>query len=124
MTLISVILPTYNRASFLPGAIESVQRQTFQDFELIIIDDGSTDDTHSVVNPYLKDKRIRYLLQQNGGAAAARNHGLAERQGKYVAFIDSDDTWEEDKLALQWKVLNQLPDVGIVCSDFSSVDDE
>ena len=124
MNLISVIMPTYNRASYLSGAIESVLGQTFQDFELIIIDDGSTDDTHTVVNPYLKDKRIRYFMQQNGGAAAARNHGLAVRQGKYVAFIDSDDTWEKNKLTLQWAVMNQLPDVGIVCSDFSSLDDE
>ncbi len=124
MNLISIILPTYNRATFLPGAIESVLRQTCQDFELIIIDDGSTDGTEDVVAPFLSDKRIRYIKQQNAGAAAARNHGLSVRQGKYVAFIDSDDTWDEDKLALQWEIMNQLPDVGIVCSDFSSVDDE
>lgn len=124
MNLISVILPTYNRAAFLPGAIESVLGQTYQDIELIIIDDGSTDDTEAVVAPFLNDQRTRYIRQMNAGAAAARNHGLSLRQGKYVAFIDSDDTWVRDKLEIQFEIMKYLPDAGIVCSDFSSVDND
>jgi glycosyltransferase involved in cell wall biosynthesis len=122
MDRISVVMPTYNRAAYIGSAIESVLRQSYRDFELIIIDDGSTDDTRNLVAPFLKDQRVRYILQNNEGAAAARNHGLAVRRGKYVAFIDSDDTWESNKLELQIRVMEALPEVSVVCSDFSSVD--
>jgi glycosyltransferase involved in cell wall biosynthesis len=120
MERISVIMPTYNRAGYIGHAIESVLAQTYRDLELIIIDDGSTDDTAGSVAPYLRDGRVRILRQENGGAAAARNHGLAERRGKVVAFIDSDDIWEPAKLEIQAAVLDALPNIGLVCTDFSA----
>lgn len=120
MDIVSVILPTYNRAGYIKDAIESVLNQTYRNIELLIIDDGSTDNTQAVIEPYLKDNRIRYIRQENAGAAAARNRGLALRTGKYVAFIDSDDIWEKDKLEIQLAVMNSLPDVAIAFSDFSA----
>ena len=92
---VSVILPTYNRAAFLPAAFESIANQTFTNWELIVVDDGSTDDTVSVVEPLTSrlGDRVRYVTQANRGAYAARNRGLAEAAGRYVAFFDSDDLW-------------------------------
>ena len=117
---VSVILPTYNRAGYIKDAIESVLNQTYKSIELLIIDDGSTDNTYEVISPFLKDGRIRYIKQENSGAAAARNKGLALRTGKYVAFIDSDDIWEKGKLEIQLEVMNTLPEAAIVFSDFSA----
>ena len=116
-------MPTYNRANYIADAAQSVLNQTYMDIELIIIDDGSTDNTEEVITPFLKDNRTRYIKQKNLGAATARNHGLAIRTGKYVAFIDSDDIWEKDKIDIQLSVLNALAEVHIVFSDFSSVDE-
>jgi len=91
MTVISVVIPTYNRAPVLPRAIESVLDQSFGDFELIIVDDGSTDHTEEVVHRY-EDSRIRYLcFDENKGANAARNHGIQIASGTYISFLDSDD---------------------------------
>lgn len=122
--LISVILPTYNRAKYIVDAIESVLNQTCRDIELIIVNDGSTDDTSQVIAPFLNDGRIRYVVQENAGAASARNRGIALSTGRYVAFIDSDDIWKKDKLEIQLSIMNRLPEVALVCSDFSSRDDE
>ena len=119
--IVSVIMPTYNRAGYIEGAVKSVIEQTYPHIELIIIDDGSTDETKDVVSPFLKDKRIRYIVQENAGAAAARNRGLALRKGKLIAFIDSDDFWEKNKLEIQLSVMRMLPSIGLVCSDFSSL---
>ncbi|GGF46955.1 glycosyltransferase family A protein [Echinicola rosea] len=91
MVLISVIIPTYNRAKMLPRAIESVIQQTLKEWELIIIDDGSTDNTKSVVDEFLSDKRISYLYQENRGVSAARNLGTEKAIGNFFCFLDSDD---------------------------------
>lgn len=100
--LVSVITPTYNCASFIGETIESVQAQTYQQWEMIIVDDCSTDDTDAVVRPYLADERIRYIKNDtNSGAALSRNRALREATGKWVAFLDSDDLWEPDKLEKQ-----------------------
>jgi len=101
MTNVSIILPTYNRASTIGRAIESVLNQTYADFELLIIDDGSTDDTELVVAQYLNDTRVKYYKRENQGASAARNFGISEGIGDYVAFQDSDDEWLENKLECQ-----------------------
>ncbi|MBR5167935.1 MAG: glycosyltransferase family 2 protein [Salinivirgaceae bacterium] len=93
----SVITPTYNRAAFLPKAIESVLAQTYTDWELIIVDDGSTDNTREVVSQY-KDKRITYIYQENAERSAARNNGIAHAKGEYVCFLDSDDYYLENFL--------------------------
>ena len=94
MPLVSVVLPTYNRAPTLGRAIESVLAQTCENLELIVIDDGSTDDTSDVIAHYQADRRVRHIrLPGRGGAAAARNAGIREGTSPFVAFQDSDDVW-------------------------------
>ena len=93
----SIIIPTYNRAAFLPRAIESVLSQTYTDWELIIVDDGSTDNTKDVVAQY-SDSRIRYIYQDNAERSAARNNGIAQANGDFVCFMDSDNYMKSDRL--------------------------
>ncbi len=117
-TLVSVILPTYNRARLVPRAIESVLQQTHEAIELIVVDDGSTDDTENAVRSF-DDSRIRYVRHDNRrGAAAARNTGIELARGEYVAFQDSDDEWLPDKTAVQLQALEKpgLGDAVCVCS--------
>lgn len=102
--LVSVVIPTYNRADVLPRAIQSVLKQTLTDFEIIIVDDGSQDQTREVVEEFT-DSRIRYIRQENQGANAARNHGIKKATGKYISFLDSDDEFHEDHLK---QVVNEL----------------
>lgn len=97
--IVSVILPTRDREHFIGDAIASVQSQNFTDWELIIIDDGSIDNTTAVVAPFLVDARIRYIKQSNSGSSAARNHGLKLARGELIAYLDSDNTWYRDFLA-------------------------
>jgi glycosyltransferase involved in cell wall biosynthesis len=97
--MISVVIPAYNAARFLPEAIASVQQQTFSDWELLIINDGSTDDTVSVVRDYeQRDERIHLINQSNQGVSVARNQGVAYSQGQIIAFLDADDQWLPHKL--------------------------
>lgn len=104
---VSVIIPSYNRAHMLGTAINSVLAQVFQDWELIVVDDGSTDNTEEVVHAF-GDERIRYIRQgRNSGASAARNRCLAVSRGRYVAFLDSDDEWFPEKLTRQMAVFRQ-----------------
>lgn len=91
MSKVSVIIPAYNAAAFAAGALDSVLAQTWQDFEAIVVDDGSKDDTAKVVQPYLADPRVRYIFQHNRGLAAARNTGAKASTGAYLAFLDADD---------------------------------
>lgn len=88
---ISVIMPTYNRGYMIATTIQSIRNQTYENWELIIVDDGSKDDTRQVVEEYLSDIRIKYVFQSNSGAASARNHGLRTALGSIVAYVDSDD---------------------------------
>lgn len=100
--LVSVIMPSYNTAKYIAESIESVINQTYPYWELIIVDDCSTDDTDSVVANYLSDTRIRYLKnEKNSGAAISRNYALREAKGKWIAFLDSDDVWLPEKLEKQ-----------------------
>jgi glycosyltransferase involved in cell wall biosynthesis len=94
-----VIIPTYNRAHCISDAIDSVLAQSFRDFELIVVDDGSTDETPDIVGAY--GDRIKLIRQKNGGASAARNAGIRVARGEWIAFLDSDDIWEPDKLKIQ-----------------------
>ncbi len=108
LPLVSVIMPTFNCASFIGRSIESVLNQTFDNFELIIIDDLSTDSTKEVVLPYLVDKRVLFLRnERNLGGAEARNRAIKQASGKYIAFLDSDDLWSEDKLEKQIKFMQE-----------------
>lgn len=115
---VSVIIPTYNRAHLIGRAIKSILNQTYQDFEIIVVDDGSTDNTEEVLKGF-NDSRILYIRHNhNRGGAAARNTGIKAARGKYIAFQDSDDEWLPEKLEKQMKVFeNVSPKVGIVYTD-------
>ena len=100
--LVSMIMPSYNTAKYIPDSIRSVLDQTYKNFELIIVDDCSSDNTYDVVKPFLDDKRIIYLQnEKNSGAAVSRNRALSEAKGKWIAFLDSDDLWHPQKLEKQ-----------------------
>lgn len=107
MPKVSVIIPTYNQAKFLSETIQSVLDQTFQDFEIIVIDDGSTDNTKEIASRF----PVIYCYQENQGPAGARNRGIEMSQGKYVALLDSDDVLLEDALAISVKILDSHPEV-------------
>src|SRR5262245_46961170 len=109
MPKVSVIIPTHNRADFLRDAIFSVLNQTFQDFEIIVVDDASTDNTSEVIGAF-NDERIRYLRHDtNKGGSAARNTGILNSQCDYIAFLDDDDQWLPEKLAKQVDTLIASP---------------
>ncbi len=112
---ISVIIGTFNCSRYLPEAIESVLAQTYSDYEIIVVDDGSTDNTNEVVIPF-RD-RVQYIWQENRGVGSARNTGMRRASGEYVVFLDADDLLLPDKLALQADYLDRNPDVDIVYSD-------
>jgi len=117
---VSVIIPTYNRAHLIGRAIQSVLNQTYQDFEIIIVDDGSTDNTEEVIKEFQEqDKRVKYIKHdKNKGGSAARNTGIKTARGEYIAFQDSDDEWFPEKLEKQMKIFENMPkEVGIIYSD-------
>ena len=116
MRTVSVVIPTHNLAAYLGEAIDSALGQSYKDLEIIVVDDGSTDDTETVVNRY-RDK-IVYLKQERRGVAAARNRGIRASHGEYVAFLDADDLWLPEKLEEQIPYLDQDLRVGMVCSDW------
>lgn len=116
---VSVIIPTYNRGSLITEAVESVLGQPVQRVEVIVVDDGSNDDTLERLAPY-RD-RIIIVQTNHGGAPHARNAGIKVARGRYVAFLDSDDRYLPHKLALQVAVLDRFPDVGLVYTEFSSI---
>ena len=117
---ISVIIPTYNCDRYIVQAVESVLQQQDCQYEVIVIDDGSTDSTQEVLQPY--QDRIRYIRQQNQGVAAARNHGIDLAQADIIAFLDADDYFLPNKLALQGAIFAKRPDLGIVHSGWQRVD--
>jgi glycosyltransferase involved in cell wall biosynthesis len=118
---VSVVLPTHNRAALLPRAIDSVLAQTWPNWELIVVDDGSTDDTVSIVQRYQSahPQRVVFVHQEHGGASTARNTGLARASGQWIAFLDSDDVFAPDKLARQVALFEARADLGLVFSDMS-----
>lgn len=122
--VVSVVTPTYNRAGFLPQAIESVLQQTFGDFELIVVDDGSTDDTPHLMDRYLRDTRVRYFKQSNQGQSVARNRGIEEARGEYICFLDSDNAWREKKLEQSLEVFRHNPEFHVVYGDYMVIDAE
>ncbi len=114
---VSVIIPTYNRAALVCEAVDSVLGQTYQDFEILVIDDGSTDGTDAAVATY--GDRVRYVWQENRGMSAARNRGIDLARGEYLALLDSDDLWMPFKLELMVAVLDRFPQAGFAFSNFS-----
>jgi len=127
---ISVIIPTYNYGRFLGAAIDGVLSQTLRPAELIVVDDGSTDDTESVISRYLHDAdgadavKIRYIKQKNAGVCAARNRGVAESSGQFIAFADADDIWHPTKLEKQIVKFAQDENIGLVHCGISEFDSD
>lgn len=111
-SFVSVIIPTYNRGWIIKEAIDSVLAQDYTEFELIVVDDGSTDHTSDVLDSYRNV--IKVFSQKNKGVSAARNRGIAEASGQFIAFLDSDDLWLSQKLSVQIEFFNQTPDV-LIC---------
>ena len=114
--LISVVIPTFNREDLIKDAINTVLEQVYQNFEIIIIDDGSTDNTSEVVKSF-DDARIKYIYQENAGISKARNKGIEDASGEYIAFLDSDDLWHPEKLEKQVSVLDKDPDVDLLSNN-------
>jgi glycosyltransferase involved in cell wall biosynthesis len=119
--LVTAAIPTYNRARFLRGAIDSVLGQTFRDYEVVVVDDGSTDETPEILAEY--GNRIRHVRQDNAGRSAARNRCIGEARGRYVSFLDSDDRWLPEKLAVHVPVLEERPRVGMVHGHIDVIDE-
>jgi glycosyltransferase involved in cell wall biosynthesis len=121
--LVSVIIPTYNRAYCICRTIDSVLAQTYRAIEVVIVDDGSTDATADVIRAhYGQDPRIRYHYRRNGGVSAARNTGMSVARGEYIALLDSDDLWEPWKLELQIAAFRQRPELGMIWTDMAAID--
>lgn len=124
MQNISVVLTCYNGARWIRRAIESILAQTYEDFELVIIDDGSTDNSKEIVASHLCDERVRYIYKKNRGFSATVNRGIKESNGSLIGFIGQDDLWMPNKLELQVKYFSEHKDVGFVHSNYCSIDSE
>ncbi|HCB30645.1 MAG TPA: family 2 glycosyl transferase [Acinetobacter lwoffii] len=112
--LVSIVIPMYNRAHTISDAVNSVLAQTYNNYEIILVDDGSTDNTKEIISKY--GDGVVYVYQENSGPSAARNTGIRQAKGELIAFLDSDDVWREDKLACQVACFLDAPLVGIVAS--------
>ncbi|MFC2064944.1 glycosyltransferase [Chloroflexota bacterium] len=121
-SVVSVIMPIYNHANFIRRAIDSVLMQTYPYWELIIWDDGSTDNSEEIITSY-QDNRIKYFKEENRGVSYARNRAIEHSIGDYIAFLDSDDEWLEEKLAVQVNVLDNHIQIDILFSDFYNIND-
>lgn len=116
MCMVSIVIPYYNSSSTLVRALDSVCSQTYQDWEIILVNDGSTDNSEQIVNEYFvksPDVRYKHLSQSNMGPSGARNTGIRNSQGQYIAFLDSDDAWEPQKLEIQIDFMEKHPDIAI-----------
>ncbi|MGA2552676.1 MAG: glycosyltransferase family 2 protein [Burkholderiaceae bacterium] len=120
--VVSVLIPSYNRAYCLARAIDSVLNQTYPGCHAVVIDDGSTDSTDSLLaDRYGGNPRVQVLRQSNQGVSIARNLGLANASGDFIGFLDSDDQWDLDKAAMHLACFERLPEVGMICSDMAAV---
>jgi glycosyltransferase involved in cell wall biosynthesis len=124
-TLISCIIPTYNRANKVGRAVESILNQTYSNLELLVVDDQSSDNTKAIISKLAKhDIRVKYFLNPKKGANNARNYGIINAKGKYIAFLDDDDVWIESKIEKQVAVFEELEDkYGVVYCQFAKVKD-
>ncbi len=117
---VSVIIPTYNAAPFIARTLNSILEQDFTDLEVVVVDDGSTDNTAAIVDGY--EDRVRLIRQKNAGVAAARNRAIAEARGDLIAFLDHDDVWYPGKLRRQVELLDSRPEVGVVYGNAQFID--
>lgn len=118
MPKVSVIITCYNEAVFVEKALKSVLNQTFQDFNVCVVDDGSEDNTREIIQPYVKKHGVKYIYQKNRGLPAARNTGIQNCKGQYIAFLDADDSWLIQKLEKQIKYAEKHPKAALIYSDF------
>ena len=123
MPRVTVLIPTYNAAAYLTETLESVCTQTFRDFELLIVDDGSRDDTLAMARRFESRLTLRIIEQANAGPAAARNNGVRQAHGEYVAFIDSDDLMMPRRLEAQLALFDADPALGLAHTDLMTFDD-
>ena len=121
MPTVSVIIHTYNNEKFIAETVESVLNQTYKDYEIIVVDDGSVDGTRDALMPYMQ--KIRYHYKENGGIASAKNAGISLSETEFVAFLDHDDLWVPDKLQLQMEHFNENPQIGLVYAKYTSFRD-
>jgi glycosyltransferase involved in cell wall biosynthesis len=120
---VSIIVPTYNSERYIAETLASVLLQTFTDFEVLVIDDGSTDEQNKIIQDYVsRDSRIKYFYQKNGGVSSARNHGISRARGEYFAFLDSDDVWLPHNLDTKMKALRNVG-FGLAHSDAVVIDE-
>lgn len=122
MPIASIIVPAYNACATLRETVESLLSQTFPDFEVIIVNDGSTDDTRTLAESFTADARVRVVNQSNRGLAGARNSGIAAARGRYIGFCDADDLWRPEKLAAHVHHLETNPEIGISYSGSELID--
>jgi glycosyltransferase involved in cell wall biosynthesis len=122
MPLISVIIPAYNAQKTIRETIESVLNQTFKDFEIIVIDDGSQDSTVEIVSAF-SDPRLRLFSYPNAGVSATRNRGLAQANSEFISFLDADDLWTPDKLEAQLRALEANPQAAVAYSWTDYIDE-
>lgn len=120
--MVSVIIPTYNCAKYLPQTIKSVLNQSYKNLEIIVVDDGSTDDTEEILKPFLSN--IIYIKKRHSGVSDARNLGIERAKGNFIAFLDSDDFWTPEKLEVQMDHFRNNPDVGLVYSSNCFIDED
>ncbi|MDY6901691.1 MAG: glycosyltransferase family A protein [Cyanobacteriota bacterium] len=122
---VSVIVPAYNVSKYISEALASLEQQTFSDFEVLVVDDGSTDDTAAVVQKFCqRDTRFKLLQKPNGGLSSARNYGIRHSRGEYIALLDGDDIYHRDKIATHVARLYDKPDVGVVYSASRTIRDD
>jgi glycosyltransferase involved in cell wall biosynthesis len=119
---ISVVVTCYNYGRYVAGCLRSIQQQTFTDYEVIVVDDGSTDDSREQIRGFLHDERFKLITQKNGGQANAKNRGIRESCGEFIAFLDADDLWAPEKLEKQIGLFTQKG-VGVVFSDVDWIDE-
>lgn len=114
--MISIVIPLYNKAHTIVNTLNTVFAQTFQDFEVVIVNDGSTDNGVEVIQQHFNDSRIRIIHQKNAGVSAARNRGVDESKGDYIAFLDGDDEWHPDYLSIINDTISKYPQAGMICT--------
>ncbi|WP_277235150.1 glycosyltransferase family 2 protein [Phocaeicola salanitronis] len=114
--MISVVIPLYNKVHTIANTLTTVMSQTYQDFEVVIVNDGSTDNGVEVIDRHFHDPRIRIINQENAGVSAARNKGVKEAKGDWIAFLDGDDEWHPEYLAIIQKTIIKYPNAGMICT--------
>lgn len=122
--LVSVVIATYNMATYLPLAVLSAIEQTYDNIEVFVIDDGSTDHTREAMLPFLDHPRVQYAYQKNSGQAVAKNHGIRMAKGEFIAFLDADDIWYPEKLEVQIPIFSRSKNTGIVYSRLCYIDEK